>query len=64
MGDVIEEANSGSQNFDYGSLAQEIQRWIFGLVGIIAIVYIVWIGGKLLFAPGNMEEMSGAMKSL
>jgi threonine/homoserine/homoserine lactone efflux protein len=41
-----------------------VQFWIFALVGIIAVIYIIWIGAKLLWAPGNVEEVSTAMKSL
>lgn len=55
---------TGTGTVNYISIAKEIQYWIFGLVGFIAVVYIIWVGAKLLWAPGNMEEVSSAMKSL
>ncbi|MFA6080480.1 MAG: pilin [Candidatus Gracilibacteria bacterium] len=61
---IIPDASSGSHAISYTSIAQEIQYWIFALVGVIAIIYIIWAGAKLLWAPGNMEEVSTAMKSL
>jgi len=61
---IIPKASPGSGTINYVSVAQEIQDWIFTLVGVIAVVYIVWVGAKLLWAPGNMEEVSTAMKSL
>jgi threonine/homoserine/homoserine lactone efflux protein len=45
-------------------VAQEIQFWIFVFVGIIAVAYIIYIGAKLLWAPGSTEEMTSAIKSL
>lgn len=48
--------NSGS-SINYISIAKQVQYWIFALVGIIAVVYIVWAGAKLLWAPGNTEEI-------
>ena len=61
---IIPNASTVTNTIDYVSIAKEIQYWIFALVGIIAFAYIVWIGAKLLWAPGNMEEVSTAMKSL
>jgi hypothetical protein len=31
---------------------------------VIAVAYIIYIGAKLLWAPGNMEEMTSAIKSI
>ena len=53
-----------NNRIDYVDVAQEIQFWIFMFVGIIAVAYIIYIGAKLLWAPGNVEEMSSALKSL
>lgn len=61
---IIPKASTGTNTIDYISIAKEIQYWIFALVGILAFIYIVWVGAKLLWAPGNMEEVSTAMKSL
>ncbi len=61
---IIPGASPGSGNINYVSIAQEIQYWIFALVGIIAVIYIVWVGAKLLWAPGNTEEVTTAMKSI
>ena len=33
-------------------------------VGLIAVIYIIAIGAKLLWAPGSMEELTKAMTSL
>lgn len=49
---------------DYVNIAREIQFWLFVFVGIIAVAYIIYIGAKLLWAPGNAEEMTSAMKSI
>lgn len=49
---------------DYVNIAREIQFWLFVFVGIIAVAYIIYIGAKLLWAPGNTEEMTSAMKSI
>lgn len=49
---------------DYVSIAREAQFWIFVFIGIIAVAYIIYIGAKLLWAPGNMEELTSATKSL
>lgn len=37
---------------------------MFILVGVIAVLYIIWAGAKLLWAPGNTEEITSAMKTL
>jgi Type IV secretion system pilin len=49
---------------DYVHIAREVQFWLFVFVGIIAVSYMIYIGTKLLFAPGNTEEMTSAMKSM
>lgn len=49
---------------DYVNVAREIQYWIFVFVGIIAVAYIIYIGTKLLWAPGSMEEMESSLKSV
>lgn len=51
-------------NINYVSLSREAQFWIFVFIGIIAVAYIIYIGAKLLWAPGNMEELTSATKSL
>lgn len=45
-------------------IGREIQFWIFVFIGIIAVAYIIYIGAKLLWAPGNTEEMTTAIKSI
>lgn len=54
---IIPDASSGSKKISYASIAEEIQKWMFVLVGIIAVIYIVWAGAKLLWSPGNTEEV-------
>lgn len=49
---------------DYVNIAREVQFWIFVFIGIIAVAYIIYIGAKLLWAPGNTEEMTHALKSI
>lgn len=49
---------------DYVNIAREVQFWLFVFVGIIAVAYIIYIGAKLLWSPGNTEEMTSAMKSV
>lgn len=49
---------------DYVSISREAQFWIFVFIGIIAVAYIIYIGAKLIWAPGNMEELTSATKSL
>jgi len=61
---IIPKADAGTGDVDYVSIAKEIQFWVFALVGVIAMIYIIWAGAKLLWAPGNMEQVSTAMKSL
>ncbi|MEI6711011.1 MAG: hypothetical protein WCK88_01905 [bacterium] len=61
---IIPNASASSGQINYTSIAQQIQYWIFALVGVIAVIYIIWAGAKLLWAPGNVEEVSTAMKSL
>ncbi len=53
-----------TKNIDYASLAREIQFWIFIFIGVISVAYILYIGAKLLWAPGSTEEITVAMKSL
>jgi len=50
--------------FDYVNVAREVQFWLFAFVGLIAVCYIIYIGAKLIWAPGNMEEMTSALKSI
>ncbi len=61
--ELIPDVESDNE-LDYVSLAEFFQFWIFVFVGIIAVIYIIYIGAKLLWAPGNMEQMTSAMKSL
>lgn len=61
---IIPNASPNSGSINYVSIAKEVQYWIFALVGVIAVIYIIWIGAKLIWAPGNTEEVSKAMKSL
>lgn len=53
-----------STKIDYVDVAREVQFWLFVFVGVIAVAYIIYIGAKLLWAPGNMEEMTSAIKSI
>lgn len=53
-----------STKIDYVDVAREIQFWLFVFVGVIAVIYIIYIGAKLLWAPGNAEEMTSAIKSI
>jgi hypothetical protein len=62
--DVIPNVQTGKANLDYVAVAKEVQFWIFAFIGIIAVAYILWIGAKLLWAPGNTEEITTSLKSL
>lgn len=62
--EIIPNASPNSGTINYVSIAQEAQYWIFALVGVIAVIYIIWVGAKLIWAPGNTEEITTAMKSL
>lgn len=53
-----------NNRLDYVNVAREVQFWLFVFVGLIAVAYIIYIGAKLLWAPGNMEEMTSALKSI
>lgn len=61
---IIPTAGSTKKSLNYVDIAKEIQFWIFAFIGIIAVAYIIYIGAKLLWAPGNTEEMTAALKSL
>ncbi len=61
--ELIPTVQSNNQ-IDYVDVAREVQFWIFVFVGVIAVAYIIYIGAKLLWAPGNMEEMTSAIKSI
>lgn len=61
--ELIPDVESDNE-LDYVNVAKEVQFWVFVFVGIIAVAYIIYIGAKLLWAPGNMEQMTSAMKSL
>lgn len=61
--ELIPDVESNNE-LDYVNVAKEVQFWVFVFVGIIAVAYIIYIGAKLLWAPGNMEQMTSAMKSL
>lgn len=61
--ELIPDVESDNE-IDYVNVAKEIQFWVFVFVGIIAVAYIIYIGAKLIWAPGNMEEMTSAMKSI
>lgn len=61
--DLIPRVESNN-DIDYVDIGREIQFWLFVFVGIIAVAYIIYIGAKLLWAPGNTEELTTAMKSL
>ncbi len=61
---LIPNAGSTKQDLNYVDIAKEIQYWIFVFIGIIAVAYIIYIGAKLLWAPGNTEEMTSSLKSL
>lgn len=62
--DVIPNVQTQTSNLDYVAVAKEVQYWIFALIGLIAVAYILWIGAKLLWAPGNTEEITTSLKSL
>ena len=62
--EVIPQAGSPKQNLNYVDIAKEIQFWLFAFIGIIAVAYIIYIGAKLLWAPGSTEEITTALKSL
>lgn len=61
---IIPNAAPGSEKINYVGVAQEVQYWIFALVGVIAVIYLIWAGAKLIWAPGNTEEIGTAMKSI
>lgn len=70
QGDLVDSVDEliptvqSNNKIDYVDVAREIQFWIFVFVGVIAVAYIIYIGAKLLWAPGNMEEMTSAIKSI
>ena len=49
---------------DYVNIGKEVQNWIFMLIGIIAVAYLVYVGAKMLWAPGSIEEMHSSVHSL
>jgi inner membrane protein involved in colicin E2 resistance len=53
-----------NNNINYVKVAKEVQRWIFMSIGIIALGYLIYIGAKLLWAPGSAEEMQSAIHSV
>lgn len=62
--EVIPTVDVDTTNISYVSIAQEIKFWLFAFMGIIAVAYIVYIGAKLLWAPGSTEEITSSLKSL
>ena len=64
VAELVPTANKVNQKIDYAKIAKEIQVWIFFFVGLIAVCYIVYIGAKLLWAPGSSEEMTKSLVSL
>lgn len=62
--EIIPNANPVSQSISYARIAKTIQFWLFVFVGIIAVGYIIFIGARLLWAPGSVEEVTSALKSL
>lgn len=62
--EVIPNVTVDTTNINYVSIAQEIKFWLFAFIGIIAVAYIVYIGAKLLWAPGSTEEITSSLKSL
>ena len=63
INETMTKVNEQDTNIDYADIAKEIQYWIFVFIGVISIAYIIYIGAKLLWAPGSMEEMTKAIKS-
>jgi hypothetical protein len=55
---------AGTRDIDYVDVAHEVQFWVFVVIGLIAVGYIVYIGARLIWAPGNMEELSSSVKAL
>ena len=64
IGDVIPNVTTNTTNINYVVIAQELKFWIFAFIGIIAVAYIIYTGAKLLWAPGNTEEVTTSLKSL
>ncbi len=62
--EIIPKAGSPDQDLNYIDIAKTAQFWVFVFIGIIAVAYIIYIGAKLLWAPGSTEEMTTALKSL
>lgn len=62
--EVIPGVLSANKNFSYAQIAKQVQFWIFVFIGLIAVAYIIYIGAKLLWAPGSMEEMTKSLVSL
>ncbi|MBP7823394.1 hypothetical protein KA050_03525 [Candidatus Gracilibacteria bacterium] len=62
--EVIPTVKVDTSNINYVSIAQEIKFWLFAFIGIIAVAYIIYIGAKLLWAPGSTEEITTSLKSL
>lgn len=62
--EVIPQVGAPNQDLNYIDIAEEIQFWVFVFIGVIAVAYIIYIGAKLLWAPGNTEQITTALKSL
>lgn len=62
--EVIPQVGAPNQDLNYVDIAEEIQFWVFVFIGVIAVAYIIYIGAKLLWAPGNTEQITTALKSL
>ncbi len=61
---LIPNAGTPKQDLNYVDIAKEVQFWVFVFIGVIAVAYIIYIGAKLLWAPGNTEQITIALKSL
>lgn len=62
--ELIPSVETQTSDLDYVAVAEVVQFWIFAFVGIISVAYMLWIGAKLLWAPGNTEEITTSLKSL
>jgi threonine/homoserine/homoserine lactone efflux protein len=62
--DVIPNVTTDTNDINYVVIAQELKFWLFAFVGIIAVAYILYVGAKLLWAPGNTEAITTSLKSL
>jgi hypothetical protein len=56
------DVNSGSQSI--GERIKTIINWISALIGVVAVIMIIWGGFKYITSSGNNESVSSAKKTI